>query len=160
MTNLKLQEFQRKNLKKMPELKSGMTIRVHQKIKEGEKERIQIFEGLIIKVSGGDGLNKTITVRKMVEGIGVEKIFPIYSPTIAKIEVKKKSKTRRAKLYYMRGRSGKSARLKGKFVSKEQEKIEKEVESSAAELAEQVAKAEAEKAEKEAKEGKTEEVKA
>ena len=160
MTNLKLQEFQRKNLKKMPELKSGMTIRVHQKIKEGEKERIQIFEGLIIKVSGGDGLNKTITVRKMVEGIGVEKIFPIYSPTIAKIEIKKKSQVKRAKLYYMRGRSGKSARLKGKFVSKEQEKMEKEVESSAAELAQQVEKAEAEKAEKEAKEGKTEEVKA
>lgn len=160
MTNLKLQELQRKNLKKMPDLKSGMTIRVHQKIKEGEKERIQVFEGLIIKVSGGDGLNKTITVRKMVEGIGVEKIFPIYSPTIAKIEIKKKSQIRRAKLYYMRGRSGKSARLKGKFVSKEQEKMEKEVESSAAELAEQVAKAEAEKAEKEAKEGKTEEAKA
>ena len=145
MTNLKLQEIQRKDLKKMPELRSGMTIRVHQKITEGEKQRIQIFEGLIIKVSGGDGLNKSITVRKMVEGIGVEKIFPIFSPMIAKIEVKKKSQVRRAKLYYMRSRSGKSARLKGKFVSKEQEKIEKEIEASAAELAEQVEKAEAEK---------------
>ena len=149
MTNLKIQEIQRKNLKKMPELRSGMTIRVHQKITEGEKQRIQIFEGLIIKVSGGDGLNKSITVRKMVEGIGVEKIFPIFSPMIAKIEVKKKSQVRRAKLYYMRERSGKSARLKGKFVSKEQEKIEKEIETSAAELAEQVEKEEAEKAAKE-----------
>jgi len=157
MTNLKIQEIQRKDLKKMPELRSGMTIRVHQKITEGEKQRIQIFEGLIIKVSGGDGLNKSITVRKMVEGIGVEKIFPIFSPMIAKIEVKKKSQVRRAKLYYMRSRSGKSARLKGKFVSKEQEKIEKEIEASAAELAEQVEKEEAEKA---AKEGKTEEAKA
>lgn len=160
MTNLKMQEIQRKDLKKMPELRSGMTIRVHQKITEGEKQRIQIFEGLIIKVSGGDGLNKSITVRKMVEGIGVEKIFPIFSPMIAKIEVKKKSKVRRAKLYYMRERSGKSARLKGKFVSKEQEKIEKEIEASATELAEQVEKEEAEKAEKEGKGGKVEEAKA
>ena len=131
MTNLILQETGKKDLKKVPLLEPGMTVRVHQKIKEGEKERIQIFEGLIIKISHGHGANKTFTVRKVVEGIGVEKIFPLYSPNIAKIEVTKKSKVRRAKLYYMRSRFGKSARLKGRFLTEQ----EKEMEESAEDLA-------------------------
>jgi large subunit ribosomal protein L19 len=133
MTNQIIKEVQTKHVKKIPNLEPGMTVRVHQKIKEGEKERIQIFEGLIIKISHGAGIDKTFTVRKVVEGIGVEKIFPIHSPNIEKIEVKKKSKVRRSKLYYMRERFGKSARLKGRFLTEQ----EKEMESSAEELAEE-----------------------
>lgn len=118
-----LQGIQRKAVKKelrRPVIQPGYTVRVHQKIKEGSKERIQIFEGLVIKVNSGHGADKTFTVRKIVEGIGVEKIFPLYSPKIEKIEVKKKSKVRRSKLYYMRERSGKSARLKESFISSEE----------------------------------------
>jgi large subunit ribosomal protein L19 len=126
--------------KRIPDLRAGMTVRVHQKIKEGEKERVQIFQGLIIKMNSGAGVDKTFTVRNIVSGVGVEKIFPIYSPNVVKIEVKKKAKIRRAKLYYMRERSGKSARLKEEHVHEED--IEKAVE----ELAEQKAKEDAEKA--------------
>src|SRR3989338_7601408 len=103
-------EVQKGRLKNIPELASGYTIRVHLRIKEGEKERIQIFEGLIIKVNSGHGVHRSITVRKIVEGIGVEKIFPIHSSNIAKIEVRKKASVRRAKLYFMRNSSGKAAR--------------------------------------------------
>ncbi len=85
-----------------PTLKSGFTVKVHQKIKEGEKERVQIFEGLIIKISSGTGVSKTFTVRKVVDGVGVEKIFPINSPNVAKVEIVRASKVRRAKLYYLR----------------------------------------------------------
>ena len=102
--------------KKVPVIRTGQTVRVFQKIKEGEKERIQMFEGLVIKVNSGHGADRSFTVRKVVEGIGVEKIYPLYSPRIDKIEVKKEAKVRRAKLYYMRDRSGKSARLKESFV--------------------------------------------
>lgn len=112
-----LQLVQKMPVKRVPEIRTGYTVRVHQKIKEGEKTRIQIFEGLVIKVNSGFGADKTITVRKVVGGIGVEKIFPVHSTNIEKFEVIKKSKVRRAKLYYMRERSGKSARLKETFVS-------------------------------------------
>jgi len=125
-----LQDIQKLAVKKVPVIRPGNTVKVHQKIKEGEKERIQIFEGLVIKINSGYGADKTITVRKIVGGIGIEKIFALYSTNIVKIEVKKKSKVRRAKLYYMRKRSGKSARLKETFVS------DKEVENSIEELAE------------------------
>ena len=100
-----------KGLKKVPELQSGFTVRVHQKIKEGSKERVQIFEGLVIKVGSGTSVGKTFTVRKIMDGIGVEKTFPFHSTTVTKIQVVKKSKVRRAKLYYMRDRTGKSAKL-------------------------------------------------
>ncbi|MBI4234747.1 50S ribosomal protein L19 [Candidatus Peregrinibacteria bacterium] len=113
-----LQEVQKLAIKKnTPEIRPGYTVRVSQKIKEGEKERIQAFEGLVIRINSGYGADKTITVRKVVDGIGVERIFPLCSPTITKIEVKKTSKVRRAKLFYMRDRSGKSAKLRGSFVS-------------------------------------------
>lgn len=136
-----LKELNKNGLKKVPDLKPGYTVKIHHKIKEGEKGRVQIFDGLIIAISSGEGVNRTITVRKIVEGIGVEKIFPIYSPIIEKIQVKKESKVRRAKLYYMRKLSGKSARLQESFVNEE------DVEKAVEELAEQKVKEEAEKVE-------------
>lgn len=139
-----IQELPVRKDKNLASIKPGHTVRVHQKIKEGDKERVQIFEGLVIKINSGHGADKTITVRKLVEGIGVEKIFPVYSPLIKKIELKKQSKIRRAKLYYMRERFGKSARMKEEFIS-ENEEVEKSIE----ELAAIKAKEEAEKAEKE-----------
>ncbi len=116
MTNLLVQEIEKKfTKKKVPVLKPGYTVKVHQKIREGEKERVQIFEGLILCLNSGLGSSKTITVRKIVEGIGVEKIFPVNSPNIVKIEVVRTAHVRRAKLYYMRELSGKSARLRSKM---------------------------------------------
>jgi large subunit ribosomal protein L19 len=104
-----LQEYARKD---MPEIKTGDTVRVHQKVKEGEKERIQVFEGLVLARKHGKGLNATITVRKVASGVGVERIFPLHTPTIDKIEVVKRSKIRRSKLYYLREARGKRAKLK------------------------------------------------
>lgn len=101
----------------VPEIRTGYTVRVHQKIKEGGKERIQIFEGLVIRVNSGNGVDKTFTVRRIVSGVGVEKIFTIYSPNIAQIEIVKKAKVRRAKMYYMRNLTGKRARLRETYLS-------------------------------------------
>lgn len=99
-----INELNRSKLKAdVPEIKPGYTVIVHQKIKEGDKERTQKFEGIVISRRGGQGLSATITVRKISESIGVEKIFPVHSPTISKIEVVKKAKVRRAKLYYLQG---------------------------------------------------------
>ena len=98
---------------KIPELKVGNTVRVHVKIKEGNKERIQVFEGVIIKTQGG-GLNQTFTVRKISYGVGVEKTFLIHSPLVEKVEVVRVGKARRAKLYYLRDRVGKIAKPKEK----------------------------------------------
>jgi len=109
-----LDQFNKLQLKNIPDVKTGDTIKVHQKIKEGDKERIQIFEGIVIARKHGKGISSTITVRKVVEGIGVERIFPAYSPAIEKIEVIKRGKTRRSKLYYLRTAKGKKAKLKRK----------------------------------------------
>ncbi len=109
-----LDKFNKKQLKNLPDIRPGDTIKVHQKIKEQDKERIQIFEGIVIARKHGKGISATITVRKVVDGIGVERIFPIHSPLIAKIEVVKHGKVRRAKLYYLRTAKGKKARLKRK----------------------------------------------
>lgn len=95
----------------IPDLKVGDTIRVHQRIKEGNRERIQVFEGIIIKKQGG-GLNATFTVRRVAYGCGVEKTFLIHSPMVEKIEVVRVGKARRAKLYYLRDRIGKAAKTK------------------------------------------------
>jgi large subunit ribosomal protein L19 len=113
MTTL-LEKFNKEQEKKLPELRPGDTIKVHQKVKEGDKERIQIFEGLVIAKKHGAGISATITVRKVVDGIGVERVFPIHSPAIDKIEVLRHGKVRRAKLYYLRTAKGKKAKLKRK----------------------------------------------
>ena len=95
----------------LPEFRAGDTVKVHVRIKEGDKERIQVFEGLVIYRHGG-GISATFTVRKMSSGVGVEKIFPLHSPMIAKIEVVRLGKVRRAKLSYIRSLSAKAARIK------------------------------------------------
>jgi len=111
----KIETFTKAQLKKdLPDIRPGDTVQVHQKIKEKNKERIQIFEGLVLARKHGKGISATITVRKAISGIGVEKIFPIHSPAIEKIKVVKRSKVRRAKLYYLRKVKGKKARLKRK----------------------------------------------
>ncbi len=108
-----LQEFGNQSCKaSVPELKAGYLVAVHQKIKEGNKERVQIFQGTVIKTNAGYGVNDTFTVRKISEGIGVEKTYPIHSPTIVKIEVIRAYKVRQAKLHYLRELSGKALRMK------------------------------------------------
>ncbi len=113
------------SLKVRPVIKPGATVNVHQKIKEGEKERIQIFKGLVIRLNSGHKSDKTFTVRKVVEGVGVEKIFPIHSSMIEKIEVVKQGKVRRAKLFYMRDLEGKSTRLRDMGIVDDEPVVEK-----------------------------------
>lgn len=116
--------------KDLPEIRPGFTIVVHQKIKEAGKERIQPFKGLVIARKHGSGINSTITVRKISGGISIERIFPLHSPTIEKIEVVKKTKTKRAKLYYIRDRFGKKAKMKGKQeIVEEEPQPEKELDN-------------------------------
>ena len=93
-----------------PALQVGDSVKVHVKVREGEKDRIQVFNGLVIAMKSG-GTGATFTVRKVSDGIGVERIFPLYSPVIGKIEVVKRGRVRRAKLYYLRRRKGKAARI-------------------------------------------------
>ena len=99
----------------VPDFNPGDTINVHVKIKEGNKERVQQFQGTVIQRRGRNTNGETFTVRKVSNGVGVERIFPVVSPSIDKIEVVKEGKVRRAKLYYMKGRQGKSARIKEKL---------------------------------------------
>ncbi len=102
------QEYERKDI---PEFAVGDTVKVHIKIKEGSRERIQIFEGFVLKRQNG-GLSETFTVRRIASGVGVEKTFPLHSPKIEKIEVVRRGDVRRAKLFYMRERTGKAAKIK------------------------------------------------
>ncbi len=95
----------------LPDFRPGDTVAVHYKIKEGDRERIQVFEGVVIAKKGG-GSRETFIVRKVSYGVGVERIFPLHSPLIDKIEIKRRGKVRRAKLYYLRGRSKKASRIK------------------------------------------------
>lgn len=95
----------------LPEFKAGDTVRVHARIVEGERERIQIFEGVVIKRRGA-GISESYTVRKISNGVGVERTFPVHSPRVAEIEVTRRGKVRRAKLYYIRERQGRNARIK------------------------------------------------
>ncbi len=99
-------------VRELPEFKTGYTVKVHQKIREGGKERVQIFEGLVIARKGGNGVNSTFTVRKIASGVGVERIFPLHSPNIVKMEVTKTPEVRRAKLYYVRSRQDNTPRTR------------------------------------------------
>ena len=101
----------------LPALKIGDTVKVHAKIKEGNRERIQVFEGTVIAKKHG-GIEETITVRRISYGVGVEKVFPVHSPSIVKVETVRHGYVRRAKLYYLRDRSGKAARIKELLVRK------------------------------------------
>ena len=105
-------QVEAKEMKKdVPEVNIGDTVKVHMRIVEGEKERIQVIEGVVIKMRGG-GARKTLTVRKISFGVGVERIFPFHSPRVEKIEIVRHAKVRQAKLYYLRELRGKAARLK------------------------------------------------
>ena len=107
-----MQSFTQKHLKAEPPVVTvGDTVRVHLKVKEGNRERIQIFEGTVIAKKHG-GLEETFTVRRISYGIGVEKVFPLHAPSIEKVEVVRHGKVRRAKLYYLRDRVGKAAKVK------------------------------------------------
>jgi len=97
----------------LPAFKPGDTVRAHVKVREGGKERVQLFEGVCIAVKHG-GVAETITLRKISNAVGVERTFPIHSPNIAKFEILRRGKVRRAKLYYLRGKVGKAARIKEK----------------------------------------------
>ena len=124
---------------KIPDLKVGDTVRVHQRIKEGNRERIQVFEGIIIKKQGG-GVNATFTVRRIAYGVGTEKTFLVHSPLVEKVEVVRVGKARRAKLYYLRDRVGKAAktkedigaRIENKEIVLKEEVAEAKVEAEAA----------------------------
>ena len=110
-----IQELNKEQLQSsVPTVKVGDTVKVHVKVKEGSRERIQIFEGTVIAKKHG-GINETITVRRISYGVGVEKVFPVHSPSIDKIEVVRSGAVRRAKLYYLRGRVGKGAKVKEKL---------------------------------------------
>ncbi len=112
MKNALLAHVEGKHLKaKPPEFQVGDIVDVHQRIIEGDKERIQVFSGTVI-MRKGEGINATFTVRRIVNNEGVERIFPLHSPKIEKLEVKRKSRVRRAKLYYLRERTGKATRLR------------------------------------------------
>jgi large subunit ribosomal protein L19 len=128
--NKKTENFLKSIVKKnLPDIRPGDTVQVHQKIKEGDKERIQIFGGLVMARKHGKTAGATVSVRRIISGIGVERIFPIHSPTIEKIELLKRGKVRRAKLYYLRSRKGKKARIKKEesFEATTEKKAEQEL---------------------------------
>ena len=114
MDIIKLIEEEQKK-ENLPEFHVGDTVQVHYKVKEGTRERIQIFEGTVIKKQGG-GIGETFTVRRLSYGVGVERTFPLHSPRVENIVVTRKGKTRRSKLYYLRSRQGKAAKVKEKKI--------------------------------------------
>ena len=110
-----MQAFTAKYVKEEPPVANiGDTVRVHVRVKEGSRERIQVFEGTVIAKKHG-GIDESITVRRISYGVGVEKVFPLHAPAVEKIELVRRGKVRRAKLYYLRGRVGKSAKLEEKL---------------------------------------------
>ncbi len=150
-----IQKFKRKDV---PEILPGDTVKVYQIIKEGDKERVQVFEGIVLAKKHGNEMGSTITVRKVSKGVGIERIFPVHSPTIKKIEIVKRSRTRRAKLYYLRSARGKRARLKKKDFDKE--KVNKETKQEKEEIDKKEETKEIKTEEKtKPKEEKTEEIK-
>ena len=110
MQNL-IAEITKDQLRELPQFRAGDTVRLHVKIVEGTRERIQLYEGVVIKRRGG-GISETFTVRKISNGVGVERTFPVHTPKIEKIDVVRRGKVRRAKLYYLRSLRGRAARIK------------------------------------------------
>ncbi|HEY8416832.1 MAG TPA: 50S ribosomal protein L19 [Limnochordales bacterium] len=107
-----IRELEQEQMRRdVPDFKAGDTVRVHVKVVEADRERIQVFEGVVLRRSGG-GLSETFTVRKVSQGVGVERTFPLHSPRVDKIEVVRRGDVRRSRLYYLRERAGKSARVK------------------------------------------------
>ncbi|MDD5947853.1 MAG: 50S ribosomal protein L19 [Oscillospiraceae bacterium] len=107
-----LEQISKSSMKEnVPELNIGDTVKVHVRIKEGDKSRIQVFEGTIIAKKHG-GINETFTVRRVAHGCGIERVFPVHSPSVDKVEIVRKGVVRRAKLYYLRGRVGTAAKVK------------------------------------------------
>ncbi len=150
MTSHIIQAQAKSFLRNVPDIQPGYTVRVHERIQEGAKERVQIFEGLVISVHRGHvPTDSSFTVRKIVSGIGVEKNFPIHSPVIDKIEVKKVAKVRRAKLFFIRGKTGKAARMserfttEGEFAIAVKDEMKPETEAPAADTTEEEVVAEA-----------------
>ena len=117
-----LTEAQKKPQDRTPKFNVGDTVRVHFRIVEGEKERIQVFEGVVIGRKGGESGNACFTVRRVAFGEGVERVFPLHSPRVEKVDVTREGSVRRAKLYYLRDRSGKSARIREKLAHTHKEK--------------------------------------
>ncbi len=133
-----METFNKQYLKeKTPDFQAGDIVKVYQKVKEQDKERIQVFEGVLLAKKHGKGIGGTITVRRISQGIGVERVFPLHSPLVEKIEVARKTKVRQGKLYYLRSLKGKKARLKAKEFNLEQpaqeEKKEETTETEPAE---------------------------
>lgn len=107
-----IREIEREQMRSdLPDFGPGDNVRVHVKVVEGDRERVQVFEGVVLRRSGG-GINETFTVRKMSQGVGVERTWPLHSPRIDRIEVTRRGKVRRARLFYLRERTGRAARLK------------------------------------------------
>ena len=121
-----IEVFNKQYLKSnIPDLQAGDIVKVYQKVKEQEKERIQVFEGVLLAKKHGKGVSGTITVRKISQGVGVERVFPLHSPLVEKVEVVRKTKVRQGKLYYLRSPQGKKARLKAREFNLEPEPKEK-----------------------------------
>lgn len=138
--------FERKSV---PEIRTGDRVRVHQKVREGKKERVQVFEGIVIKTAGGKSINGSFTVRCIASGVGVEKSFPLHLPSIVKIEKLKSAKVRQARIYYIRERIGKAAtRMKGEKASAGLWEETVETQEEAPKKAEEAEKKEEDKVEK------------
>ena len=151
-----IKDLENQQIKKRPKIKPGDVVSIYQEVKEGGKKRSQVFKGTVIKVRG-ESSKKTFTVRKISLGVGIERIYPLYLPSITKIKVLKSSKIRRAKLYYLRKKKGKAGRLKEKGVAEGVVKFLAEQEKEEALRQAQGKEAEKEKAKDESKEDKKEE---
>jgi len=120
-----LRQAQMKDAKAIPKFKVGDTVKVHFRIVEGEKERIQIFEGTVISRKGNEQPEASFTVRRVAYGEGVERVFPLHSPRVERVEVVRQGRVRRAKLYYLRDRVGKSARIRDRYQSRSEQAAQK-----------------------------------
>lgn len=161
MTSGLLHSLSAKSSKPRPDIRPGFTVRVHERIQEGGKERVQVFEGLVISVhKGATDADRTFTVRRIASGVGVEKVFSLHSPKIEKIDVKKVARVRRAKLFFLRGRRGKSARLSERFTTQDEYAVAiPETPSEEAPVEEEVVEEAPEEPKKEEKEAPVEEPK-